>query len=1348
MLGLHSIETSADGYRLTVPFDEIDSRRFERAVGRAQELLAADDPERSALVLADALALWRGRPLVDLEGWDTGRIEIARLEELRQLAEELYVESSLRSGRPESVLGKARALTEEAPLRERRWALLATAQYQSGRQADALTTLRRLRAVLDRELGLNPSEEIDTLEQAILRQDPSLVVASALPEPSPICPYQGLKPYDLDDADVFFGREAEVAAGLRKLADTSVLAVVGPSGCGKSSLVRAGVAATLRRDGSRVITITPGTHPMATLTAALPGRGPSPTLLVDQCEEVFSLCQDVAEREAFLSRLARHSADAPLILSFRADRLADISSHPTFAHAMERGLHLLTGMSETELRAAITEPARLASLIVEPGLVDLLVAEVAGQPGVLPLMSHALAETWQRREGRTLTIAGYGASGGIQGAVAQSAEQVYAQLGPEQQTVLRDLLLRLVIPGPDGQPIRSRLPRRTVVTGPGADALIDLLIASRLVTSDDGVVELAHEALARAWPRLRDWLEDDLEGQQILHHLSLVADSWDSLGRPQSELYRGVRLAKALEWRDNTTAALTATEQDFLAASEHLSEAELRAAEDQARHQLRVNRRLRTALGTAAFLLVGALVAGFLAVGQAQRADRQAVAAEHAAVVADAGHAGAKAVVQSDIDTSLLLAVAGARLQPSPESRANLLAALAKHPQLIRSIQTEKLDAYGLEVSADGRRVLLYDASGTTLLYDLASGALLKANRPPNRSAGAVHLDSLAPIAFSRGDRQLAVGASPPTSEPVQLLDPITLRRTAQRLPGFTKVPARATHVGYSRDGNTLAAMIQYYGGGISEDFSEGAMFVWDVRPGRPLRLRTKLALPADSVQDVVLSPAGDRLYTSKPVAGYDIATGHQIFERKDLAFVEVDISPDGKMLALAAEARDEAGRDFADVLLVDAQNGVTRQRLERHTDQLLGARFSHHGTLVASTGTDLRVVVWDVASGRALEDMQIAEGISLSAGFSPDDGTLYTAAGDGAVRSWDLTGRRRYIKQVVKPPGFVYGCRYMAPGGRTINREIGTEGSFVDTSTGKTVLFDVPLPDEQTNSCGSWHPSGGSFAVADPHGMVGVWEARTGRHLVSRKVADGPILDLDYSAGDGSRIVIGQESGLATLLDSATLEPVSEPIQVGGSIGWLTAGPDNRTAFVLTGGRHISDRLDVPSTGWALVDLVGHEVIRRGTLPFLDPSVPSYAADGKHVAIGNERGAVLILDTQTGTPVRPGQSVSESWINTLVYSPDSSLALASAGDGSVSLFDGESAALLGTVTMPNHQIVTADFRADGHTVVIGSFDDGVYLWDTRLEHAIETACRMAGRDLTRDEWRETFDDRPFAKTC
>ncbi|HEY0695765.1 MAG TPA: WD40 repeat domain-containing protein, partial [Kribbella sp.] len=881
-----------------------------------------------------------------------------------------------------------------------------------------------------------------------------------------------------------------------------------------------------------------------------------------------------------------------------------------------------------------------------------------------------------------------------------------------------------------------------------SDALIDLLISSRLVTSDAGVVELAHEALARAWPRLRRWLDEDLEGQQILHHLTGVADSWDSLGRPESELYRGVRLAKALEWQANTTAPLTETEGDFLVASKHLSEAELRAAEDQNRYHVRVNRRLRGALTMGALLLAGALVAGFVAVGQASRADRQAAAAQQAAVVADAGRAGAKAVVQSDIDTSLLLAVAGVRLDTSAESRANLLAALAKHPQLIRSIPTERLDAYGLEVSADGRRVVLYDASGAVLLYDLASGKLLAAHRPANPMPGASHLDFLGPVAFSSGDRQLAVGMPPPNTEPVRLLDPITLRPTEHPLPGFTKTPARATHVAYSRDGNSLVAMIQYYGDGTSNDFSSGAVFVWDVRPGRQPSLRTTLALPASAVQDVAISPAGDRIYTSNPLTAYAVASGRPLFSRADLNFIELDVSPDGRTLALAAEAGNVGGANFDDVLLVDAATGHTRQRMERHTDQLLGVRFSHRGRLVVSMGSDQRAVVWEVATGRAVQEVQISEGDSLSAGFSPDDETLYTEAADGALRSWDLSGGRSYIAQVAKAPGFVYGCRLVAPGGRTVFRGVGSYARFTDVVSGRVSGLSAAISDSWTNSCGSWHPSGQMFATAGSDGFISTWDVRTGRLLARRKVAHSKVLDLDYSGGDGSRLVVGEESGLAVLLDSATLQPVSEPLQVGGSIAWVSTSPDNRTAMVLTGGRHISDRLDTPSTGWALIDLVDRRIVRRGTLPIGNPQVPTFAPDGKHIAIGSGKGHVLVLDATSGAPVAPPQLVHQGWTNGLAYSADSSLLVSSGFDGTVSLFDGNTAALLGSVRTPNHQLVSADFGTDGHTVVMATYDDGIYLWDTRLEHAIETACRMAGRDLTAAEWTQSFGDRPYQTTC
>ena len=208
-------------------------------------------------------------------------------------------------------------------------------------------------------------------------------------------------------------------------------------------------------------------------------------------------------------------------------------------------------------------------------------------------MSHALLETWKRREANTLTVEGYTASGGIRGAVAKSAEAVYAGIGPEQRVVLRDLVLRLVSSGTQGEPVRARLPRRLFSAEPDHQQLIDLLVGSRLVTSDAGVVEIAHEALARAWPRLRTWLDEDMEGQRIRQHLTSAADGWDTLGRPDSELYRGVRLTQALQWRERADTRLTATEIAFLDAVRAREQSERRAEQVRAQAQARLIRRLR-----------------------------------------------------------------------------------------------------------------------------------------------------------------------------------------------------------------------------------------------------------------------------------------------------------------------------------------------------------------------------------------------------------------------------------------------------------------------------------------------------------------------------------------------------------------------------------------------------------------------------------------------------------------------------------------------------------------------------------------------------------------------------------
>ncbi len=305
-LGAASIETTSHGYRLDVPPDDVDARRFERLLRRSQELVTLGEPERAAYTIDEALRLWRGRAFVDLEDWEDGRVEAGRLEELRLEAEDVRLDAALRAGKYADVLAEIATRVAAAPLRERRWALLATAQYQAGRQGEALRSLHQARRVLVDELGVDPGPDLVALEQAILRQDPALVAASALPEPSTTCPYLGLVPYDVDDSEGFFGREREVEACLSRLSAVGVLAVVGPSGSGKSSLVRAGVAAALQRNGRRVVVVTPGARPMEALTV-LPSSGPVPVLVVDQCEEAVTLCDDPAAQSSFFAALAAHA---------------------------------------------------------------------------------------------------------------------------------------------------------------------------------------------------------------------------------------------------------------------------------------------------------------------------------------------------------------------------------------------------------------------------------------------------------------------------------------------------------------------------------------------------------------------------------------------------------------------------------------------------------------------------------------------------------------------------------------------------------------------------------------------------------------------------------------------------------------------------------------------------------------------------------------------------------------------------------------------------------------------------------------------------------------------------------
>ena len=406
------------------------------------------------------------------------------------------------------------------------------------------------------------------------------------PDPSAaeVCPYRGLAPFDAAHAEYFFGRERLVAELVARLVGSTLLAVVGPSGSGKSSAVRAGLLPALA-DGVvpgsehwRRAVMRPGARPLAELSRALAravpeagDEGAAPwiadalerlpdgerlVLLIDQFEEAFVACRDQAEREAFFDALVEGAGDPDerlvIVLAIRGDFYARCAEHAELSTLVSANQLLVGPMRRDELRRAIELPARRAGLRVEPRLVSALVGDVASEPGGLPLLSAALVELWQRRDGRSLRYEVYERSGGVSGAVARLAEHAYQRLSPAERLRARPMLLRLA--GADDEQaegfVRRRVPLDELELDRDEDAAraLAVLTESRLLTVDEGAAEVAHEALLREWPRLSDWLAEDAEGRHLHQHLIGAAGEWRDSGRDPAELYRGARLASALDW--------------------------------------------------------------------------------------------------------------------------------------------------------------------------------------------------------------------------------------------------------------------------------------------------------------------------------------------------------------------------------------------------------------------------------------------------------------------------------------------------------------------------------------------------------------------------------------------------------------------------------------------------------------------------------------------------------------------------------------------------------------------------------------------------------------------------------
>jgi WD40 repeat protein len=1204
-----------------------------------------------------------------------------------------------------------------------------------------------------------------------------------------VCPYKGLARYEPDDAGFFFGRERLIAELVTHLVGAGLVGVVGPSGSGKSSLVRAGLLPALAdgvlpgSDRWRQVLVRPGEHPMGELGLALGagdsipagradddggaatsveqvGGGPvlgraggnlvlaaaaaAPErlllLVVDQFEEVFTACRDEAERAAFLATLVKAAQTSDgrvtVVVAVRAAYYGHCAADPRLA-ALLAANHLLVGpMDPDELRRAIELPARRARLNLEPGLAEAMIDEVADEPGGLPLLSCALLESWQRRSGRTLTLAAYRQAGGVRGAVARLAERAWQQLDPDQQQTARRVLLRLAGPGEGEQVVRWRVPLHEVT--PSGDErvrqVIDMLADQRLLTKSHDSVEVAHEALLREWPRLRGWLEEDVQGRALHRHLITAAREWDRSGRDPGELYRGARLTGALDWARDHPGDLNQAERAFLDESRAAAEQEVADARRRAEREAHASRRLRGLLAGLAVVLVLALVAGGLALSLRGRAERQAL-------IADSRRLGAEALLTDELDRSLLLARQAVALDDSLETRSDLLAALLRSPAAAAILRGDLDGIAALGLSRDGRLLAVGDGDGTMAIYDLRTRQLLQEKFQGH--------DQVIDLEFSPDGSLLAV-ATTGFSEPVRLWDVhgARIRHTLARADNNHVV----TGVEFSPDGGTLATL------SVDKDAEPGSgsgtalLTRWDVASGH--RLKGPVRVSAHGGDVLLASPDGARLVVVNGVETLMLAAvsfrllrpfPHELARPQVFAAA---LSPhDGRTLALRP--------DDGPIWFLDLVTG--RRRVGgRHEGNAWSVRFSPDGKTLATGGGDGSVKVWDVASGQLRETFQGHEARVLGLQFSVDGRTLYSA-GSKTVIAWDLEGARRL--------------------GRPVS------------------LFTGPIPSSFRTNASPRH----ALAISSDGALLAAPLARAPDHLVllnlhfpqqlRRPLAPGigRISTVAFSP-DGKRLAVGSEEASAPVLIDVASGRVVERVAGGGHRGGIVSvGFDPKGSRLATGGIQ-----DLQAIVW---DTNTGRPIRQLKHPTTNEQQEvsvAWSPDGSTLVTGGGGGRVILWRTSTWQQTATW-AADTSVVLCVAFSPDGSLlAAGGGGDRSVTLWDVASRKLVGRLPHPIF-VASVAFDPAGRTLATSAFDDKVRLWDLASLRQIGTAlpgaengsgtnvsafdpsgnhlialhdsgvafvwdldperwkqqaCAVVSRPLTRQEWTELLPDRRYQPAC
>ncbi len=1148
-----------------------------------------------------------------------------------------------------------------------------------------------------------PELEVTNIDPlATLRDQTVQDIAS----PMIVNPYKGLRAFQEADAKDFYGREKLVTRLVQRMNDPDdynrFLALVGPSGSGKSSVIKAGMLPLLR-DGAIhnsenwfYVEMFPGNNPFEELEAALlriainppddmlgelmsdengltntveqllpPGDDTELLLVIDQFEEVFTQLENDSIRDLFLrsiqAAMVSSRSRLRIIITLRADFYDRPLYFPTFAEMFRQRTEVILPMSREELQRSIVSPAEQVGVTMEQGLVPAILRDIAEQPGALPLLQYALTELFDRRSGRILTLSAYRDSGGVLGALARRADELYRRLTEPQQGAAKQLFLRMVTLGEGSEDTRRRVRQNELMTLLDPDLLnpvINIFGQFRLLTFDrdpstrESTVEVAHEALIQRWELLQEWLDENRENIRIQRRLTNATADWLEANQETSYLARGSRLTQFEVWIDQSDLALSEAELEFLSASiddrERVLEEEKLRQQQELELQKRAARRLLylvgvlvvafiVALGLSAFALnqqAEAEIARATSDANAILAQQQAEIAEENATVARSLElvAGARDIQTDNPNLALLLAIEANNIEMPPEEAQNILAEVGYAPGPIKRLFGHADEVNTVIFSPDGTQVVTGSSDNNLIVWDIETGAQV--------SILTGHENPIMSVEFSPDGTRLLTG-----SQKSELL--IWDVATGNIVQDIEDVRGRVLDAVWLPNGLQIASVS-----------SNRRVVIWDLVTGLEVM---RLEGHTDNVTGLAVSPDGTTLYSS---------------------------------------SEDET------IIQWDLINGFPARRYRGHEATVTDITLSSDGTHMYTSSLDQSVIIWDLVSGLIIGRLQGHEAGVLTVAVSPDDTRLVSGSADQTLKLWNLT-TGQLLNTLYGHTDRIRAVAISPDGQTTVSASSDTSIFVWDIIVGN--IIDNYRVDDETLWSVDIHPDGNRALVTTgfPDNALVEYDLETGVILQSITGHTGTVSDVIYNL-DGTRALSSSSDQTTILWNVLTGEAL---MQFVGHTEWVWSAVFNvDETKILTGS---SDQTMI------LWDTQTGEIIQRFAGEHTNGIHTVYiTADDTRVLSGSGDGTIVVWNAESGDPLRTFDQHNGS-IRHITMNADETLVLSTSTDNNILLWNIETGDVVSTLRGHTGTVEKAVFLFDGQYVLSGGLDKTLILWDPNTEKPV-----------------------------